>query len=308
MKKWGFGLLVSAGLALALVSMPGPTLAAAPSWEEDALTGRLLQIKQTRVIRLGHRANAVPFSYIGADGIPVGYTLDLCRAIVETIAADLGGLELRIDYVPVTPLNRIQQVVSGAVDLECGATTNTAERRRQVAFSPVIFVTGTRIAVPRGSMIRDLNDLRGRPAVVVSGTTNEAAMREYDRLNALAIRFVTADDYRAALTLLTTGRVDALAADDILLRGLLAETRQSTAFRLVGDMLSFEPYGIMYARGDSALADAVERTLRGLAESREIVWLYDRWFVRQLPSGERIGLPMSTQLRRSFELLGLPPE
>jgi glutamate/aspartate transport system substrate-binding protein len=98
-----------------------------------------------------------------------------------------------------------------------------------------------------------------------------------------------------------------LAADDILLRGLLAETRRSTDFRLVGDMLSFEPYGIMYARGDRALADAVERTLRGLAESREITWIYDRWFVRPLPSGERIGILMSTQLRRSFELLGLPP-
>lgn len=172
----------------------------------------------------------------------------------------------------------------------------------------MIFVTGTRLAVPRGSRIRDPNDLRGRPVAVVSGTTNEAAMREYDRLNGLATRFVTADDYRAALTLLTTGGEDALAADDILLRGLLAQTRQSTEFRLVGDMLSFEPYGIVYARGDGALADAVERTLRGLAESREIVWLYDRWFVRPLPSGERIGLPMGTQLRRSLELLGLPPE
>jgi glutamate/aspartate transport system substrate-binding protein len=304
--KWILRLLAPFGLALALCSAPGPTLAAEPLWK-DALAGRLRQIKETRVVRLGYRESAIPFSYVGAEGRPVGYTLDLCRAIVATIAADLGNVELGIDYVRVTPLDRIKQVVDGAVDLECGATTNSAERRQQVAFSPVIFVTGTRITVPRGSAIRDLNDLRGRPVVVVSGTTNAAAMREYDRLNALAIRFVTADDYRAALVLLTTGRVDALAADDILLRGLLAETRRSTDFRLVGDMLSFEPYGIMYARGDRALADAVERTLRGLAESREITWIYDRWFVRPLPSGERIGILMSTQLRRSFELLGLPP-
>ena len=305
--KWIFRLLAPAGLALALGSAPGPTLAAEPRWE-GALAGRLRQIKETRVVRLGYRENAIPFSYVGAEGRPVGYTLDLCRAIVATIAADLGGVELGIDYVRVTPLNRIQQVVDGAVDLECGATTNTAERRQQIAFSPVIFITGTRIAVPRGSAIRDLNDLRGRPVAVVGGTTNAAAMREYDRLNGLAIPFVTADDYRAALALLTTGRADALAADDILLRGLLAETKQSTVFRLVGDMLSLEPYGIMYPRGDGALGDAVERTLRSLAESREITWIYDRWFVRPLPSGGRIGLPMSTQLRRSLELLGLPPE
>lgn len=305
--KWIFRLLVPAGLALALGSVHGLALAAEPRWE-NALTGRLRQIKEAGVVRLGYRERAIPFSYVGAEGRPVGYTLDLCRAIVATIAADLGRSELGIDYVRVTPQDRIAQVVDGAVDLECGATTNTAERRRQVAFSPVIFVTGTRLAVPRGSKIRYPSDLRGRPVVVVSGTTNEAAMREYDRLNGLAIRFVAADDYRTALTLLTTGGADALAADDILLRGLLAQTRQSTEFRLVGDMLSFEPYGIMYARGDRALADAVERTLRGLAESREIVWLYDRWFERPLPSGERIGLPMGTQLRRSLELLGLPPE
>ena len=300
-------LLAPAGLALALGSAPVSTLSAEPGWQ-DALTGRLQQIKEAGVIRLGYRKDAIPFSYLGAEGKPVGYTLDLCTAVVATIAADLGDVQLAIDYVPVTPLNRIKQVVDGAVDLECGATTNTAERRQQVAFSPLIFVTGTRLVVPRGSAIRNPNDLRGRPVVVVSGTTNAAAMREYDRLNALAIQFVIADDYRSALALLTAGRAEALAADDVLLRGLLAETKQTAEFRLVGDMLSFEPYGIMYSRGDTALADAVERTLRGLAESREITWIYNRWFVQQLPSGERLGLPMSLQLRRSLELLGLPPE
>lgn len=300
-------LLVPAGLALALGLAPGSTLGAVPDWQ-DALTGRLRQIKEAGVIRLGYREDAIPFSYLGAEGKPVGYTLDLCGAIVATIAADLGDLPLRIDYVPVTALNRIKQVVDGVVDLECGSTTNTAERRQQVAFSPLIFVTGTRLVVPGRSVIRNPNQLRGRPVVVVAGTTNAAAMREYDRLNALAIRFVNADDYRSALALLSTGRADALAADDVLLRGLLAETKQTAEFRLVGDMLSFEPYGIMYSRGDTALADAVERTLRGLAESREITWIYNRWFVRQLPSGERLGLPMSPQLRRSLELLGLPPE
>lgn len=305
--KWILQLLAPAGLALALGSAAGSTFGAVPEWQ-DALTGRLRQIKEAGVIRLGYRADAIPFSYLGAEGKPVGYTLDLCSAIVATIAADLGDVQLRIDYVPVTPLNRITQVVDGAVDLECGSTTNTTERRQQVAFSPLIFVTGTRLAVPSGSVIRNPNELRGRPVVVVSGTTNAAAMREYDRLNALAIQFVNADDYRSALALLAAGRADALAADDALLRGLLAETKQTAQFRLVGDMLSLEPYGIMYSRGDTALADAVERTLRGLAESREITWIYNRWFVRQLPSGERLGLPMSPQLRRSFELLGLPPE
>jgi glutamate/aspartate transport system substrate-binding protein len=293
--------------ALALACVAGAAAAAAREWT-DALSGTLKHIKETRVVRLGYRENAIPFSYLGPDAKPVGYSLDLCAAIVATIAADLGDVPLAIDYVRVTPQDRIERVRSGAVDLECGATTITAERRREVGFSPVVFVTGTRLAVARGSGVHGVNDLRGRPVAVVRGTTNETAVRDVDRLRALGMTIVAADDYRSALALLVAGKVDALGADDILLRGLLAETGRAAEYRIVGEMLSFEPYGIVYPRDDAALADAVARTLRALAESREIVWLYDRWFVRPLPSGRRLDLPMGVELRRSLELIGLPPD
>jgi glutamate/aspartate transport system substrate-binding protein len=294
-------------LALALAGAPG-TAAAAPSDWPDALSGRLQRIKATGVVRLGYRENTIPFSYVGPDGKPVGYSLEVCDAIVATIADDLGATGLTIEYVRVTPRDRIERVVSGAVDLECGATTSTAERRRQVAFSPVVFITGTRIAVPRGSAVRGVAGLSGRRVAVVRGTTNETAMREIDRLRRLGVAFVAADDYRDALELVATGTADALAADEVLLRGLLVEIDRTRDFRLVGELLSFEPYGIMYPRDDPALAEVVDRTLRGLAASREIVWIYNRWFVRPLPSGRRLDLPMSPQLRRSLELIGLPPD
>jgi glutamate/aspartate transport system substrate-binding protein len=133
-------------------------------------------------------------------------------------------------------------------------------------------------------------------------------MREIDRLHRLAIRFVPAGDYREALSLLESGKAEALAADDVLLRGVLVETQKSAGYRFVGDLLSFEPYGIMYARSDPGLEAVVERALRDLAESREIEGTYNRWFLRPLPSGGRIDLPMSAQLRRYFELIGLPPD
>jgi glutamate/aspartate transport system substrate-binding protein len=294
-------------VALALCAAVTAATAATPSWP-DALAGRMQQIRETRVVRIGYREAAVPFSFVPRDGKPIGYSLDLCHAIVATIAEDLGVANLAVEYVRVTPQDRIERVVSGAVDLECGATTNTAERRRRVAFSPVIFVTGTRLAVPRGSAVRGVNALEGRAVAVVRGTTNEAAMREIDRLRKLGLVFVVADGYAEALALLAERKAEALAADDVLVRGFLAETGRTKDFRLVGELLSFEPYGIMFPRDDPALAEAVDRTLRSLAETREIVWIYDRWFVRSLPSGERLGLPMSVQLRRSFELLGLPTE
>jgi glutamate/aspartate transport system substrate-binding protein len=293
--------------ALALACVAGAAPAAAPGWT-DALSGRLAQIRQSGVVRLGYRENAIPFSYAGPDGRPMGYTVDLCLAIVATIAADLDGRPLAVEYVPVTAQDRIDLVVAGRVDFECGATTATAERRRRVAFSPVIFVTGTRLLVARGSAARRVRDLGGKAVAVVGGTTNEAAMRELDRLQRLAIRFVVAADYREALARVATGQAAALAADDVLLLGLLADSGRADEFRVVGEMLSFEPYGIAFARDDPALADVVLRTLRGLAESREIVWIYDRWFVRPLPSGRRLDLPMSKELRRSLELNGLPAD
>lgn len=292
---------------LTLGNGAGAATGASSAWS-GALTGRLAHIKATGRVQLGYRDSAIPFSYVGAGGKPVGYSLDLCAAIVAAIGEELGGVPLAIDYVPVTAQNRIERVESGAVDLECGTTTNTAERRQRVTFSPVIFVTGTRLAVPRVSAARSFADLRGRPVAVVRATTNETAMREMDRLHRLAIQFVPADDYREALSLLESGKAEALAADDVLLRGVLVEAQKSSGYRFVGDLLSFEPYGIMYARNDPELDAVVERALRDLAASREIVGIYNRWFLRPLPSGGRIDLPMNVQLRRSFELIGLPPD
>jgi glutamate/aspartate transport system substrate-binding protein len=296
-------------LLLALVLACGGAFARAAStdWPE-AVKGRLAHIRDTGVIQIGFRENAIPFSYLGPDATPAGYSVDLCHAVVANVAAELNLPTLRIGYVRVTAQDRIERVRSGAVDLECGSTTRTAQRQKEVAFSPTIFVTGTRLAVPRTSTMRDVADVAGRRVAVVSGTTNEAAMREVDRLRGLAATFVVAGDYREALALLESGKADALAADDVLLRGLLAETGRARDFRLIGEMLSFEPYGIMYPKGDAALAEIVERTLRELAASREILWIYDRWFVRPLPSGARMDLPMGIELRRSLELIGLPPD
>jgi len=300
-------LLTKVLFGLVLAFGAGTALAAAPDWP-DAVGGRLARIHATRVIRLGYRENAIPFSYLGPDAKPVGYSLDLCQAIVLTLAAELDLPTLRVEYVRVTAQDRIERVRSGAVDVECGSTTITAQRQREVAFSPVIFITGTRLAVARASTIRDIADVARRRVAVIAGTTNETAMRELDRLRGLGVTFVVANDYRDALALLGSGNVDAFAADDVLLRGLLAETGRTRDFRLIGEMLSFEAYGLMYPRDDSALAEIVARTLREQASSRELLWTYDRWFVRTLPAGGRMDLPMSVELRRSLELIGLPPD
>lgn len=297
-------------VAAALLALTG--VAQAQDTDEPAagaLTGVLKRIRSTGVVHLGYRERAIPFSYEGPDGRPYGYSIDLCQAIVEDIAQEIGAVPLRTEYRRVTPVDRIEQVVDGRVDLECGATTNTAQRREQVAFSPLIFVAGTRLLVRRGGPVRSWRDLAGRQVVaVVRGTTNEEAMRALAARQGRPFAVVTTDDYAQAVAKLGAGEVAAVAADDILLAGYVAEQKLQTQFAVVGELLSYEPYGLMFARGDPALAAVVERTFRRLATTRELRWIYDRWFVRAWPSGTRLSLPMGVELTRAFQLLGLPPD
>jgi glutamate/aspartate transport system substrate-binding protein len=149
---------------------------------------------------------------------------------------------------------------------------------------------------------------RGRKVVVVRGTTNEEAMRHLATTLARGATIVVADDYAQGLAMLAAGEADAFAGDDILLAAFVAERGLQRQYAVVGELLSYEPYGIMFARDDPALAQAVDAAFRRLAASRELRWIYNKWFLRALPSGVRLGLPMSAELQRSFEILGLPPE
>ena len=272
------------------------------------LTGVLKHIKSAGVVRIGYRSQAAPFSYEVREGQPHGYSIDLCEAIVADIAGVIGVSSLRTEYRRVTPSDRIDQVVDGRVDLECGASTNTAERRTRVAFSPLTFVSGTRLLVRRGAGVHSLGELAGRRVVVVRGTTNEAVVRQFAARSAPAFALLMADDHAQALAWLADGRADALAADDILIIANLAESGLQRQYAVVGELLSYEPYGIMFARDDAPLAEVVDATFRRLAVTREIRWIYDKWFMRSLPSGVRLGVPMSIQLERSFQVLGLPPD
>lgn len=301
---------VRAGLA---ATFAAALLAVSPACAEPvdepparALTGALKRIRDAGVLRVGYREGAVPFAFAGRDGSVYGYSIDICGAIADEISEAVGGRRLRVEFRRVTPADRIDQVADGRVDLECGATTVTAERRRRVAFSPLIFVAGTRLLVKRGGAVRSERDLPGRKVVVARGTTNEAAMRALASRAGRAFELQVADGFPRAFESLATGAVDAVAADDVLIAGFLAQNDARGNYAMVGSALSHEPYGIAFARGDPALDEVVRSAFRRLAASREIRWIYDKWFLRNLPSGVRLGLPMSLELERSFQILGLP--
>jgi len=297
--------LVALGVLLAPAREAGAQIDEPPA---RTLTGVLKRINSSGVVRIGYRTQAIPFSSEAREGRPYGYSIDLCEAIVEDIAREIDVSTLRTEYRRVTPADRIEQVADGRIDLECGASTNTAERRTRVAFSPLIFVSGTRLLVRRGGPVHSLRGLAGRRVVVVRGTTNADVMRQLAAKATPAFSVLEVDDHAQALAALADGRAEALAADDILVIAYLAEHGLQRQYAVVGELLSYEPYGIMFAKDDAALAAVVDASFRRLATTREIRWIYDKWFMRRLPSGVRLGVPMSIQLERSFQVLGLPPD
>jgi glutamate/aspartate transport system substrate-binding protein len=271
----------------------------------NELTGTLKRAKETGAITIGYRESSIPFSYVAGKSDPIGYSIDLCRNIVDDVASTL-GTEVSAKYRMVTSENRIPAVTDGSVDLECGSTTANFERKKRVAFSPIFFVAGTKLLVARDSGIESYRDLKGKTVVVTAGTTNEAAVRAISDKQQLGIKFLVGPDHAASFAMVQAGKADAFATDDVLLYGLIATTHTGDRYHVVGDYLSYDPYGLMFRKDDSEFADLVDQTFTRLAQSRELVQLYNRWFQQRLPTGDTLDLPISPQLEEIFRVQGVP--
>jgi ABC-type amino acid transport substrate-binding protein len=268
------------------------------------VTGTLALIKKTGTVRLGYRDASIPFSFVDRSGRPIGYSIDICNAIIEEIGRTLDRDDLKVAFVKVTSETRLQAIVDGAVDLECGSTTNNLERRKMVDFSPLIFVSGTKVMVPLATLWRDFRDLKGRTVAVTRGTTNAQALKALDQRFKLGVTLVESPDHEDSYRLLADGKVDAFATDDVLLYGLIAQNRAQDKFKVAGEFLSYDPYGIAFRRDEPDLHAAVERAVRNLVVQRDIGAIYAKWFESRLPNGERFDMPMSPQLEESFKVLG----
>ena len=288
---------------LAAACLPAPAQEAS---DVEVLSGTLKRVKQSGAITLGYRESSLPFSYLNRIKQPIGYSIDLCREIVEDVSTELDGMEIKINFAPVTPANRLQKVAAGEADLECGSTTANAERREQVAFSPIFFIAGTKLMVPKTSPVRSYRDLAGKTAVVTAGTTNEVALRTLSDKQKLGIVIVTAPDHAQSLQTLSSGKADAFATDDVLLYGFIATDPKARDMMVVGEYLSYDPYGLVYRRNDPAFAAVIERTFARIAAERRLFELYNKWFLRRLPTGETLNLPISPQLEEVFRMLGQP--
>jgi glutamate/aspartate transport system substrate-binding protein len=299
------GSIRAGGLLLAACLLA--SAAAAQTSGGEGLSPTLGAIKQNHVVRLGYRESSPPFSFMDPSNRPIGYSLELCEAIVDEIGIEVDDANLRIEYVKVTSDDRIPAVVQNKIDLECGSTTANAERAKQVAFSPLMFVAGTKLMVPKASTISAPKDLQGKTVVVTKGTTNEQAMHTIDKKFALGLNIVASPDHEQSYQMLVDGKADAFATDDILLYGLIARHKAQDKYKVVGDYLSYDPYGIMFRKGEPQLTAVVERAFRKLGSNRDLIPLYNKWFVARLPTGEKLNVAISPQLEEAFKVLDDSP-
>jgi glutamate/aspartate transport system substrate-binding protein len=298
--------LVASLCVISLALASGTCVAQADRQAPVELTGTLAKARSTGAVTIAYREASVPFSYL-SRGQPIGYSIELCRKLVEAMGEAVGR-ELDIKWVAVTPETRIEAVVSGRADLECGSTTNNLERQKQVAFSPTIFVAGTKLMVGKGSPIKSFRDLGGKTVAVTAGTTNEKTLRDLAQKFKLDLRLLVLRDHAESFEQVVSGKADAFATDDVLLYGLIAQNKAQGRYFVVGEFLSYDPYGIMHRRGDTQLASLIAETFRALADDGEMERQYKRWFLARLPSGASIGLPMSPQLETIFRSMAAKPE
>ncbi len=279
--------------ALLVAMLVGCAMAGAATAQDT-----LKKIRDTGVVKIGHRDASIPLSYLDDKQRPVGYGIDICLKVVEAIKAELKMPNLKVEYVPVTSQTRIPVLTGGNIDIECGSTTNSVERQKQVAFAPTYFMTGTKIIAKKSSRIRSYDDLKGKTVVFTSGTTNERAMKTYSDQKKLGIKFIPSKDHAESFLAVETGRAAAFPMDDVLLYGLRANARNPSDYDIIGPFLSDDPYGIMMRKDDPRFKKVVDSAVIALYKSGEIRKIYSKWFESPIPpKGINLKMPMSDALK-----------
>jgi glutamate/aspartate transport system substrate-binding protein len=271
--------------------------------DAEELTGTLAKVKEFGYITIGHREASIPFSYLDDKREPVGFAMDICAKIVDAVKRELKLDKLEVRYQLVTSPSRIPLMANGTIDLECGNTTNNAERQQQVWYTNTHFLTASRFVSKVDSKIGSISDLKGKTIVAPAGSTNIKQALEFNsRLN-LGMTIIPAQDQGEAFLMVETGRAVAFVQDDIVLAGLIANAKDPKAYVISEDAFSRpEPYGIMLRKDDVAFKAVADAATAALYKSPEGAALYAKWFTQAIPpKGANLNIPMSPAMKRAFE-------
>jgi len=268
----------------------------------EELTGTLKNIKDTGAITIGYRDSSIPFSYLDDNQKPVGFAIDICYKVVEAVKKELKLDKLEVKLNPVTSSTRIPLLANGTIDLECGSTTNNADRQKQVAFTNTHFLTASRFVSKKASKIGSIDELKGKTVTSTSGTTNIRQLTEANAGRNLGINIIPAKDHAEAFLLVETDRAAAFVMDDVLLASFVAGSKEPDAYVISKDAFSKpEPYGIMVRKDDPAFKKVVDDATAALYQGGEGERLYNKWFMQKIPpKGLNLNVPISAELKHEF--------
>ena len=300
-------LIAAALAAAALVSLPAiaqdkaaPAKAAAPAAATapapaPVAVDTLKRIRETQTLLIGVRESSVPFSFIDAQKQPQGYSVDLCLRVADAVKSELKMPKLDVKFVPVTSSSRIPALLEGKIDLECGSTTNTRDRQKQVAFAYTTFVAGIKMLAKKSSNVASIEDLRGKSIVVTKGTTSEKMMKAMNDERVLKMKIIESPDHGESFKTVDEGNALAFPMDDVLLYGLISKSKKPDDYAVVGKYLSVEPYAIMMRKDEPAFEKIVNRALIDLFQSGEIRRVYAKWF-----NTKDLVVPLNPYLKEAF--------
>ncbi len=275
-------------------------LLAAPAIAQD-LTGTMKKIKETGAITIGHRESSIPFSYLDGKQQPVGYAMDLCMKIVDAVKAELKLPNLKVNLQPVTSANRIPLLQNGTIDLECGSTTNSVDRQKQVAFGPTYFVINVTGAVKKNSGIKQLADLNGKTVSTTSGTTSVPLLKKYEKTANADIKEIYGKDHAESFLLLAQDRSAAFIMDDILLAGQIANSQNPGDYVILQESLRQEPYSMMLRKDDPQFKALVDKAVGQVMKSGEINQIYAKWFTSPIPpKNVNMNFPETQAIKDAF--------
>ncbi len=265
------------------------------------LTGTLKKIKDTGAITIGYRESSIPFSYLDDKQQPIGYAMDLCMKVVDAVKAELKMPNLKVNLQPVTSGNRIPQLQAGNIDMECGSTTNSVERQKQVSFGPTYFVINVTAAVKKNSGIKTLADLNGKTISTTSGTTSVPLLKKYEKTKNVDVKEIYGKDHAESFLLLAQDRSSAFVMDDILLAGQIANSGNPGDYMIIKESLRQEPYSMMIRKDDPQFKALVDKTIGAAMKSGEVDKIYAKWFLNPIPpKGINLSFEETQVIREAF--------
>lgn len=269
----------------------------------SAETGTLQKIRETGTITIGYRESSAPFSYLDDAQKPVGYAMDICMKVVDAVRTQLMLPNLKLELTPVTSANRIPLMANGTVDLECGSTTNNADRQKQVAFTNTHYLTASIFVAKASAKLHKIEDLKGKTVVSTAGSTNIGQLNKVNTERNLGINVVPGKDHAEGLLMVETGRAAAFVMDDVIIAGLVATAKDAKMFAVGDEAFSApEPYGIMLRRDDAPFKALVDKTTAAVFKS-EGESLYKKWFLSPIPpKGINLNIPLSPAMKKALEV------